>query len=101
MASDKRISSEIYWQSFNFSSLQIEEWNGEFTVFQLDSGKTHFLNQMGMQVISSLDQRPRSTDEVCRILAEQYQLIPDQNFSQQVRKTLHRFNALGLIEKVR
>ena len=95
------MSSKFYWQSVGFSSLQIEEWDGEFTVFQPDSGKTHFLNQMGLHIISCLDQSPASADEVCLFLTERFQLLPDQNFSQQIIKTLHRFDELGLIEKVR
>jgi len=93
------VSSKVYWQPVGFSSLRIEEWNGEFTVFQPDSGKTHFLNEMGMQIITSLHKSPASADEICRVLAEQFQLMPDQNFSLQIIKTLHRLDELGLIEK--
>lgn len=95
------MSSIVYWQSVSFSSLQIEEWYEEYTVFQPDSGKTHFLNKMGLQIILCLDQSPASEDEVCQMIAEQFQLIPDQNFSRHVIKTLHRFDALGLVEKVK
>lgn len=95
------MSHQTYWQSVCFPSLLIEEWNGEFTIFQPDSGKTHFLNQMGMQIITSLDRSPASTDEIIRILADQFYLKPDQNFYQQILKTLHRFDELGLIEKVK
>ena len=93
--------SEVYWQSVGFSFLQIEEWNEEFTVFQPDSGKTHFLNQMGLKIISFLDGSSASVDEVCLFLTEQFQLMPDQSFSQQIIKTLNRFDELGLIEKVK
>ena len=92
--------SKFYWQSVGFSSLQIEEWDGEFTVFQPESGKTHFLNQMGLHIISCLDS-PASADEICRFLTEQFQLTNDQNFSLQIIKTLNRFDELGLIEKVK
>ena len=96
-----QVSSKVYWQSVDFSSLQIEEWNGEFTVFQPDSGKTHFLNQMGLHIISCLDRTPASADEICLFLTEQFQLTHDQNFLLQIVKTLHRFDELGLIEKMR
>ena len=94
------MSPEIYWQSVSFSSLQIKEWDEEFTVFQPDSGKTHFLNQMGMSIISSLDQSPATEAVICQFLMTQFQLAPDQDFSLQINKILNRFNALGLIEKV-
>ena len=95
------MSSKACWQSVSFSFLQIEEWNEEFTVFQPDSGKTHFLNQMGMQIILSLDRSPASTDDICKSLAEQFQLTHDHDFFQQVIKTLYRLNELGLVEKTR
>ena len=92
---------KIYWQSVDFSSLLIEEWDGEFTVFQPDSGKTHFLNPAGMQIVSRLDQSPASVDEICKVLAEHFQLTLNQNYSQQIIETLHRFEELGLVEKAR
>ena len=94
-------SQIVYWQSVSFSFLRIEEWDGEFTVYQPDSGKTHFLNQMGLHIISCLDQSPASADEICRFLTEQFQLTNDHNFSLQIIKTLNRFDELGLIEKVK
>lgn len=70
-------------------------------MFQPDSGKTHFLNQMGLQVILNLNEKPATEDEICRVLAQQFKRSLDQNFSLQIKKTLNRFDALGLIEKVR
>jgi PqqD family protein of HPr-rel-A system len=93
------VPSKVCWRSVSFSFLQIQEWNEEFTVFQPDSGKTHFLNKMGMQILSTLDQSPASADDVCILLAEQFQLPQDQNFFQQIIKTLHHLDELGLIEK--
>jgi len=93
------VPSKICWRSAGFSFLQIKEWNEEFAVFQPDSGKTHFLNQMSMQILSALDQSPASAEDICRFLAEQFQLPHDQNFSQQIIKALHRLDELGLIEK--
>lgn len=93
------MSSKVCWQPAAFSALRIEEWDGAFIVFQPDSGKTHFLNEMGMQIILRLDQSPASADEICRFLAKQFQLPHDQNFSRQIIKTLHRFYELGLLEE--
>jgi PqqD family protein of HPr-rel-A system len=93
------VSSKVRWQSVSFSFLQIKEWDEEFTIFQPDSGKTHFLNQMGMQILSSLDQSPASADDICSYLAERFPLPDDLNFPQQIIKTLHQLDELGLIEK--
>lgn len=91
----------VQWRSVNFSSLLIEEWEGEFTVFQPDSGKTHFLNQMGMLVLLALDKVPVTSKMLCDILTEQQQLSPDKEFPHHIEKILQRFDTLGLVEKVR
>lgn len=98
------MSSKTSWRSVNFSSLHIEEWNGEYTVFHPESGKTHFLNQMGFQILMDLHRHPLSAisiDEICQSLINQFQLQPDTAFSDQVNKILHRFDELGLIEQVK
>ncbi len=95
------MSSSIRWQSVNFSSLRIEEWDGEYTMFQPEAGKTHFLNQMSMKIITYLSQAPASTDEICHTLAVKFQLTSDTTFSRNIDNTLHHFDALGLIKKVK
>jgi len=90
----------IFWQTIDYSSLLVEEWNGEFTVFQRQARKTHFLNQMGLLILQSLGNNvPISENSICSILAEQFHQKNDSKFSEQVIKTLHRFDELGLIEE--
>lgn len=89
------------WQKPDFSSLRIENWDGEFTVFQPESGKTHFLNEMGLRVLILLDQSPATLESICKELSEYFVLQPDKIFSGQIAKTLYRFEALGLIARVK
>ncbi len=90
-----------FWKPVKFPSLRIEKWNEGVTVFQPDSGKTHFLNEMSFQIILNLNKFSVTDEELCRTLADQFQLTNDENFFQQIIKTLHHFDELGLIEKVR
>ncbi len=90
----------IYWYP-NSSLLRIEEWDGEFTVFQPESGKTHFLNEMGLQILTILDRSPATLETVCKALSEYFSLQSDKDFPGKIAKTLLRFEALGLITKVR
>jgi PqqD family protein of HPr-rel-A system len=87
------------WRSSGFVSLRIENWDGEFTVFQPESGKTHFLNEMGLRILAMLDQSPATLDIICRDLSEHFSLQSNAHFSEQIARTLHRFEALGLIAK--
>lgn len=91
----------FYWYPNNFSSLRIKNWDGEFTVFQPESGKTHFLNEMGLQILTILDRSPATLETVCKALSECFSLQPDKDFPGQIAKTLHRFEALGLITRVK
>lgn len=90
----------IFWETVDFSSLRIENWDGEYTVFQSKSEKTHFLNQMGLHILSLLDQSPSSLEAICQNLANQFQVQLDAHFSVQILRTLHRFEELGLIRRM-
>lgn len=90
-----------HWQVHGFSSLRIENWDGEFTVFQPEAGKTHFLNEMGLKILSILDQSPATLDSLCRELSEYFTLPPDTHFSAQINRTLQRYEALGLVSRMK
>lgn len=87
------------WYARNFHTLQIVNWDEEYTVFQPDSGKTHFFNQMSMDMLSFLSQRPASTEEICDYLSRQSEQAPDKNFQDNLEKILYHFDALGLVKK--
>lgn len=89
------------WCASDFSPLRIENWDGEFTVFQPESGKTHFLNEMGLQILTILDRSPATLETVCKALSEYFSLQPDKDFPGQIAKTLYRFEVLGLITRVK
>lgn len=88
------------WQTIGFLSLCIENWDGEFTVFQPESGKTHFLNEMGMKILVVLNQSPMTLAVLCQQLSEYFTLSSDAEFSKQIAQTLLRYEALGLVSKV-
>lgn len=90
------------WKTLNYRSLIIEEWDSEFTVFQPDAGKTHYLNEMSVQILLYLETSAPaalSTAAICNYLANKFQIQSDTVFIKQVNKTLHRFDELGLIKQ--
>lgn len=84
----------------DLSLLKIENWSEEFTVFQVESGKTHFLNEMGMKILFVLNQSPMTLAVLCQQLSEYFTLSSDAEFSKQIAQTLLRYEALGLVSKV-
>lgn len=94
---------EECWKTLNYSSLIIEEWDSEFTVFQPDAGKTHYLNEMSVQILRYIeDNSPAalSTAHICDYLVKKFQLQPNATFPKQVIKTLRRFDELGLVKHI-
>lgn len=89
------------WRTAGFSLLRIENWDGEFTVFQPESGKTHFLNEIGLKILFILDQSPATLDVLCRKLSEYFTLLPDAHFPGHIARTLERYEVLGLVLRVK
>jgi len=87
------------WKANHFHSLLVEDWGGEYTVFQPDSGKTHFLNQMGMTLLVILNQRSATALEVSHYLSAEFEQEANQDFHNNIEKILYHFDALGLIKK--
>lgn len=92
---------EFIWRVNYFSALRVESLEGEFIVFQREAGKTHFLNEMGLKILSILDQSPATLDSLCRELSEYFTLPPDTHFSAQINRTLQRYEALGLVSRMK
>ncbi|SFK67366.1 PqqD family protein, HPr-rel-A system [Nitrosomonas aestuarii] len=95
------MSTHSFWQSNNFQTLLIEDWGDEYTVFQPDSGKTHYLNQMSMHILSFLNQHSASVFDISSHLGEQFEQNSDKEFQQNIQKILYHLDALGLIKKVK
>lgn len=89
----------MHWRTNHFETLLIENWDEEYTVFQPDSGKTHFLNQMSMKMLIYLDQKPATLEEISAYLAVQFQQEPDHDFQRNIEKVLYHFDTLGLVKK--
>ncbi len=97
------MSPEKYWRCAHYESLHTEEWENGFAVFQKDSGRTHFLNPLGMQILADLHYAGEPAvgeTALCKNLAARLQLEVTPEFLRQVHDTLCRFDELGLIDEV-
>ncbi|WP_287719910.1 HPr-rel-A system PqqD family peptide chaperone [Nitrosomonas sp.] len=52
-------------------------------------------------MLTILDRSPATLETVCKALSEYFSLQPDKDFPGQIAKTLHRFETLGLITRVK
>ena len=96
------MAPDIHWRAKNFQSLLIEEWEDGFTVFQPDSGQTHFLAPAAMDVLAKLHDAREETlaEELIRTyLADGFSETSGSSLPVVVQATLDQLNELGLIEK--
>ena len=95
------MSSQKSWRTINYGSLLIREWDDGYTVFQPDSGKTHFLNSMAMRVLEKLNAIPEGNLSEAAIeedLVTQFGPTASSGFFAGLDSTLSRLDELGLIE---
>ena len=93
--------SQTSWRTVNYRSLLVREWEDGYTVFQPDSGKTHFLNSMAMRVLEKLNSIPGdnlSEGEIVADLVTQFGLTASPEFFGALDSNLNRLDELGLIE---
>ena len=95
------MSAQKSWRTINYRSMLIREWEDGYTVFQPDSGKTHFLNSMAMRVLeklNSITEDNLSEGEIVADLLTQFSPTTTPEFFAGLDSTLSRLDELGLIE---
>lgn len=96
------MAPDTHWRANNFESLLVEEWKDGFTVFQPDSGQTHFLNPAVMGVLHKLHAARDETlaeNLIRAYLADEFPETYGPSRVAAVEATLDQLNELGLIEK--
>lgn len=96
------MSVQKSWRTINYRSLLIREWEDGYTVFQPDSGKTHFLNSMAMRVLEKLNSVPGDNLSEAAIvvdLVNQFDSPASPEFRAAFDITVSRLDELGLIER--
>lgn len=95
------MASQVCWRTINYTSLLIEKWEDGFTVFQPDSGKTHFLNSIAMRILQTLHAAPDgklAEDVIGADLLSRFESTASPRLLTEVEITLGQLDELGLIE---
>lgn len=69
-------------------------------VYHRPSGKTHFLNEPSVTLLSSILVEPRTLERGAQTLARSLGVEADAGFLHHVEALLLRFEELGLVERV-
>lgn len=83
------------WRSF---PLVRKRFGEEFIIFNRASGSTHLVNPVAAKILSILEQRPCSAQEISRQVSAEIQVESDDEIVQQVELVLEALDDLGLIE---
>jgi PqqD family protein of HPr-rel-A system len=96
------MASLAHWQAVEFLSLQLEEWEDGFAVYQPAAGRTCFLNSLGMQILADLHHaagQGMTESALSKALATRLEVHVDAAFRERIHTLLCRFDELGLIRQ--
>ena len=86
------------WQTNDHAKFDIEEWDEEALVFHVQSGETHQLNTLAVDVLKIIIQKPISFTEILNQLRSEYPIDNSTELSKQLETLICQFDNLGLIE---
>ncbi|HHH12870.1 MAG TPA: HPr-rel-A system PqqD family peptide chaperone [Thiolapillus brandeum] len=92
--------SAFSWQAVAADDLLWEAWEEAFTVYHRATGETHLLNVLPVEILSLLQERPRSTEEIAAELAARCEVANDGPWHRRVADILEELEALSLVEPV-
>ena len=87
------------WVSAPASELLWETWGNEFTVYHRQTGETHILNALPVEIIHLLDETSMTTDELAGELAVRCEVEETSSWSDKVAALLENLHSLSLVEK--
>jgi PqqD family protein of HPr-rel-A system len=99
-ASDSQESvSASRWQSIAADLYIVAEYNDEFAVYHRPSGKTHFLNAAGIELIANILTSPQTVEAAAIELARRrtQEAPPDTEFVRAVADTIARLRQIGFV----
>lgn len=85
------------WTAADPESLLWEQFGDEYIVYQISSGKTHYLNGAGATILQFLSDREASTEEVVEAVCRHTEAAIDEALADQIEKSLAHFDQLGLV----
>ncbi|MGE5301904.1 MAG: HPr-rel-A system PqqD family peptide chaperone [Alphaproteobacteria bacterium] len=83
------------WRTFPLSRKAFDE---ESVIFNRASGSTHLINPVADKILSVLEQRPSSAQEISEQVSAEIKLDPDEEIIQRVELVLETLDRLGLVE---
>ena len=93
-----RIPKDDFWKLGANGRIVWHQWDGDYVVFNPDSGNTHLLDIASGEVLVALQAGAASTEHLAARLADLLDLGKDQTMTSAVRHILETLSGLGLVE---
>ncbi len=92
---DSSPSLDWLWHCPNYNQLRIRVWEEEYFVFNPNSGDTHLLNIVSMEILELLGTTGHTLDTLAEILLDQ--VDNPELMSRHLRDHLEQLRELGLL----
>ncbi len=92
----KAVDSALKYCVFSTNVIHALCWGDQCAVYHTESGDTHLLNKVDLNVLQRLDETPVSAKD----LALEFERVFDDGAAQYIQTLLSNLAALGLIETV-
>ena len=74
-------------------------WDGvEFLIHDGTTGDTHLVNRVTLEALKSFEASPRTTDELCRAVADALGVEVDEQFEANMAALVSHLDRLGFVE---
>ncbi len=89
------------WSAVSPDLFQLKEWEGEGVLYLADSGDTHLLNQVGVQVLMILKDKPFELSELVEQLNQSIYPNSERITDNMISGVLTELYYLGVLTKVK
>lgn len=86
------------WRLPKNTQIDLESYREGYVVYNPDSGSTHQLNDLAIDVLTLFQNRPMSLPELIDQLTSDYQIEDQEDLFNQLNLLIKKFDAVGLIE---
>jgi PqqD family protein of HPr-rel-A system len=88
----------LKWYVPDNNPILLEEWDNEAVVYNPNSGETHQLDRLSVDVLKLIKTQPVSLDTLTESIRTLYQVEDNYGLEPQLEGLILQFDTLGLIE---
>ena len=88
------------WRAISGFTLYWHSWGHEHIVYNVGSGDTHLFNEFAALILSTLQDKTATIDELSQLYATSFGRNEDEELRAQLNELLFELDRLGMIERI-